>query len=222
MYEATIAALRDEHQRLAPHRVIDIGCGDGRITQASLTSSTLQLDLVEPSSELLGRALARLGTGLRVMPHGDPIQDLLPGLVSPSTGWDLAQSTFAIHTVPPRERAEVLRQLAGLISNLVLVEFDVGDVVDSGPDHAAYVAERYERGLAEYADDQLVVQGFLMPVLVGQFDPAQPRHTWEQPASAWVRDLEFAGFTNMESTVLHDYWWATAHLITATGNRPRS
>ena len=59
-------------------------------------------------------------------------------------------------------------------------------------------------------------------VLVGQFDPAQPRHTWEQPVSAWVRDLEFAGFTNMESTVLHDYWWATAHLITATGNRPRS
>ena len=50
---------------------------------------------------------------------------------------------------------------------MLLAEFDVPVAGDGGPAHLAYLAERYERGLAEY-EGSAVAQGFLMPVLVGQ------------------------------------------------------
>jgi hypothetical protein len=61
----------------------------------------------------------------------------------------------------------------------------------------------------------LVIQGFLMPVLTGQFDPARPRMTWEQPIERWIDDLGDAGFDRVTSEPVHDYWWARASLIHA-------
>jgi hypothetical protein len=54
-----------------------------------------------------------------------------------------------------------------------------------------------------------------MPVLAGQFDPARPRHTWEQPIAAWVADLEAAGFTDVRRRPVAGYWWAPAELVEA-------
>ena len=54
-----------------------------------------------------------------------------------------------------------------------------------------------------------------MPVLVGQFDPDRPRHTFEQPIAAWVTELEAAGFESVQTVPIHDYWWAPAVLIDA-------
>ena len=53
-----------------------------------------------------------------------------------------------------------------------------------------FLAETYERGLAEYDTDRdLVAQGFLMPVLTGQLMPGAVRSTWEQPADndGWTK-----------------------------------
>jgi hypothetical protein len=52
---------------------------------------------------------------------------------------------------------------------------------------------------------------------VGQFDPAQPRHTWEQPVEAWSSDLVAAGFHDVHHRRLRDYWWPSAHIIEASG-----
>ncbi|MEU4674200.1 hypothetical protein AB0F91_41125 [Amycolatopsis sp. NPDC023774] len=77
---------------------------------------------------------------------------------------------------------------------------------------------RYERGVAEYGDQaSLVAQGFLLPVLLGVAAGAE-RTNWEQPALAWVAQLELAGFTDVVVEPLSDYWWSPAVLITARGS----
>lgn len=131
--------------------------------------------------------------------------------------WDVAQSTFALHTLAPDDRHRVLAALAGRVQHLLVVEFDVPAFADRGPDHARYAAGRYVEGVAEYADDDLAVDGFLVPVLAGQFAPDRPRHTWEQPIEAWAVDLTAAGFRDVGATPLHRYWWAPAQLLAATG-----
>lgn len=66
--------------------------------------------------------------------------------------------------------------------------------VSTSPSNAAYAAERYSQGVSEDSDWPNVPSGFLMPVLVGQFDPERPRHTFEQPTRAWIDDLHAAGW----------------------------
>ncbi|MCP3989290.1 MAG: hypothetical protein GY724_09465 [Actinomycetia bacterium] len=62
-----------------------------------------------------------------------------------------------------------------------------------------------------------MIDGFLLPVLVGQFDPTQPRHTFEQPVDTWCQQLSDAGWSQITSRPVASYWWATAHLIEAVG-----
>ena len=133
------------------------------------------------------------------------------------TRWDLVQSTFALHTSPPGERVEILEQLAQRTRRLVITEFGIERFRDRSPEHATYAAERYERGLREYAHLPMVATGFLLPVLVGQFDPAVNRHTYEQPVSAWILDLRRAGFDRVTTTLVADFWWGPAVLIDAMG-----
>lgn len=222
LYREAAAALLELYARLQPRRALDIGCGDGRLTSALLGPGLDHLDLVEPSAQLLQAAVGRVagagtrtGPGPTVTPHQLTAQQFVEA--PPSGGWDVAQSTFALHALDPAARRSVLSTLATTVGRLVVVEFDVPGFDDRSPDHAAYAVERYAAGIAEYAGDELVVQGFLMPVLVGQFDPAQPRHTWEQPIEAWSSDLREAGFHDVRHRRLHDYWWAPAHLIEASG-----
>jgi predicted TPR repeat methyltransferase len=221
LYRRAHAVLAERHARLRPHAVLDIGCGDGRLTQAALRPGLDRIDLVEPSAELLATAEARLTGDAVVVPRPGTAQQLLGG----AERWDVTQSTFALHAVPPDERAPVLAGLAGRTSHLLLIEFDLPDLADRSADHARYAAERYVEGVAEYADAKghddadgdLVVDGFLVPVLAGQFAPDRPRHTWEQPIDAWAADLGAAGFTEVRHALLHDYWWAPAHLLEAEG-----
>ena len=58
LYRRTIAALGALHARLRPATVLDVGCGDGRVTAGVLGPWTRSVDLVEPSRELLARAAA--------------------------------------------------------------------------------------------------------------------------------------------------------------------
>jgi SAM-dependent methyltransferase len=216
LYREADVALREGHGRRQPRRALDVGCGDGRLTSALLGPRLEHLDLVEPSANLLDAAIARLtGAGAQVVPHRMTAEQFVDAATDGP--WDVAQSTFALHALAPDARRSVLTALAPAVRHLVVIEFDVPAFEDRSPAHAAYAVERYAAGIAEYAHDDLVVQGFLMPVLLGQFDPTQPRHTWEQPIDAWVSDLTAAGFHDVHHRHIHDYWWAPAHIIDASG-----
>ena len=96
----------------------------------------------------------------------------------------------------------------------MMVEFDVPDYDPAGEEHLHFLAETYERGLAEY-DRDLVAGGFLMPVLVGQLPPGADRVTYEQPARAWADQLARCGCTAIEHRELYPYWSSPAFVRSA-------
>jgi len=218
LYANTIDRVAGTHRRSQPEAVLDLGCGDGRVTAATLQASTTSIELVEPSAELLQIATGRLGTEAQprqLTVHQTDAQRFLAG-AGADRNWDLVQSTFAMHTLPHDERAVVLAAFAARTTQLVMVEFDVPSFTDRSIEHAEYAAERYEHGLDEYFHHPEVIRGFLMPVLVGQFDPSQPRHTFEQSNHEWMSDLKAAGFSEVRSELVANYWWGPAMLIHAT------
>lgn len=52
-------------------------------------------------------------------------------------------------------------------------------------------------------------------MMLGFFD-GNARTNHEQPIVAWAEDLRSAGFIVAEPRLLHDHWWAPAHLLDAT------
>lgn len=217
LYRRTTAALRAVHDEQRPAVVLDIGCGDGRVTLGSLAVAPAadRVVLVEPSAELLAAARAAFAAaGRQVEAHVVGIEE---HLATSTDGYDLVQSTYALHNLAAERRAPVLAELARRSARLVIAEFDVPIVVDRSHEHAAYAVAAYRRGIAEYVAHPHVVDGFLVPVLVAQFDPTRPRHTHEQPTIAWEAELAAAGFADVTSVPLFDYWWATARLMSGRG-----
>ena len=218
LYQRTIEQLSVVHEQVQPRTVLDIGCGDGRITAAALRAATRRVDLVEPSAPLLAFAVAAVERpGVDVLPHQLDATSFF-ARVDETMSWDLVQSTFALHATNPDERPALLQALAHRTARLIIVEFDIPAFADRSPTHFAYLADRYERGVGEYRDHPEVISGFLMPVLVGQLDPTAPRYTFEQPADAWARLVENAGFTTATQRVA-EYWWGDAVMISAQSRR---
>lgn len=218
LYATTIAALRTLHAGRRTRALVDIGCGDGRVTAGALTGSCRRVDLVEPSTALLDQAVARLaGRDVEVAAHASTLTGWLAGPAGDEGGHGDgdAQSTFALHAVEPAARAAALAGLRGRVAGLAVAEFDVPAFADRGPEHAAYAAEHYERGLGEYPEGSPVGPDFLLPVLTAQFAPDRPRVTWEQPIDRWVADLGATGWTVDDVVPLVDYWWAPARLVVA-------
>lgn len=214
LYTATIAHLARLHSQLTPASVADIGCGDGRVTAGALDSATTTVHLVEPSGDLLAQACGRSDWAkTKLVSHETTAAGFLAELGSDEQ-IDLVQSTFAMHTIPTAERPSLLAQLGKHTSHVVVVEFDVPAFTDHSEEHAAYTADRFQKGIAEYPDHPEVVDGFLMSVLVAQFDPAQRRHTFEGPAASWATSFEDAGF-DTTITPLFNYWWAPAFALEA-------
>jgi len=215
LYSRTVSSLEAIHRASRPTSVLDIGCGDGRITAAVLGLSTSQVDLLEPSTELLESAVELVARpGRSVAGHNSDIETFL-GRLAPSTSWDLVQSTFALHNLTPAARLAVFDQLAGRAKRLVIVEFDVPGFEDGSVEHARYAAERYAVGVEEYRNHPAVIDGFLMPVLVGQFDPNRHRSTFETAIEAWTAQLEESGWRVTNETRVADYWWAPAVCLEA-------
>ncbi len=212
LYRALSAALAARYDDAKPEALLDLGCGDGLAVVPALARAThvpSRIDLVEPSAALLDGVRERVPSAQCWQATAQEF------LARDDLGWDFTQSTFALQSIEPQQRAEVLRALQLRTGALVLAEFDIPEYVEGSPEHLRSLAERYERGVAEYGEDaSLVAQGFLLPVLLGIVD-GHERTNWEHPAAGWVEQLETAGFTDVGVEPLADYWWSPAVLITA-------
>jgi hypothetical protein len=63
--------------------------------------------------------------------------------------------------------------------------------------------------------EERVKQGFLMPMLFGQFQSDAKRSTWEQSIRQWSAEIEAGGFRVVQSKLVYPYWWADAYLLIA-------
>jgi ubiquinone/menaquinone biosynthesis C-methylase UbiE len=212
LYRRLSDELAARYDAAKPESLLDLGCGDGLAVVPALERAAhtpARIDLVEPSGALLDAVRERV-------PEAQCWQATAQEfLARDDLGWDFAQSTFALQSIEPEQRAEVLRTLQPRTGTLVLAEFDVPEYAEGSPEHLRSLAARYERGIAEYgADASLVAQGFLLPVLLGIVS-GQQRTNWEHPAAVWAEQLKTAGFTEVGVEPLAGYWWSPAVLITA-------
>ena len=202
------------------------------------------LTLVEPSAAMLApalEALAALGmtaaassssssSSSSLATHNCTLQQFAAERdAAPQSGprFDLVQATFALHNLPPADRDKALRWLCQNCQRLLLVEFDPNPLLTDRTDaqlvsseRAGVALESFTRGVAEYMqlgeDGLRVIDGFLVPILLGYFDPTAASATFEQPISSWEEDLRKAGFEGVRKTKLFDYWSADAYVVEAT------
>ena len=233
LYAAVVDALARAYRQHGVRDLLEVGCGDGTALVPALLAApgtVPEVDLVEPSAALLAGAQRRLsaaGPPAAVRTWPETAQHFTTHHLQ-GRSWTLTQSTFALQSLPVAERGAVLEALRPHTAHLLVVKFYVPDVVHGSGEHLRSLLARYERGLAEYAEDgvatattDLVAQGFLMPVLTGQLLPAAPgavRTNWEQPARAWREQVRAAGYRDVRTEALHDYWSSPAFLLTARGD----
>lgn len=217
---AALASLYREHHAMS---LLDIGCGDGLALLSALEqggADIVRLDVIEPSNALRSAALRTLsahpGDAWDVHAWSMDLQTFVERL-PPGAHWSLAQATFALQAIAPDERVASLAKLRDRVDRLAIVEFDVPDLDPGSEAYLLSLAHRYERALSEYdADRELVAQGFLMPMLLGQLDASRPAHNWEHPFEQWVGQLKQAGFAQVEVRDVDDYFWAPARLLVAS------
>ncbi|WP_190813451.1 methyltransferase domain-containing protein [Saccharopolyspora pogona] len=214
LYEATSTALRKLYRHQRPQRLLDIGAGDGLALLPALTEHKPVVGVVEPSSALLAETTAGL-TRRGITHHSwqDTAQDFT---ATHTQRWDLIQSTFALQSLPTGDKTRVLRWIAAHTGRFALVEFD--DVEVASVWEPAWFRDclaRVERGLREYdADRDLVGAGFILPVILGKFGTTAPTN-YELAVDGWVALLREAGFAEITTRRLADYWWRPAYLLEA-------
>ncbi len=216
LYAATIGALRS-HWSEVGGALLDIGCGDGRVV-AAMVGPGDEVELCEPAGAMRAAARAAVEvTGASVT------REIATPIERDVETWEPArrvartQATFALHNLDPATRVRCLTHLAEHVDRLALVEFDIPAFADRSVDHAEYCARTYRRGVEQHADPS-VIDGFLVPVLLGQFLPGRVRHTHEQPVAAWAAELEEAGFGDVRVEPVHDgFWWGPAALVSGSG-----
>ena len=204
LYTAINRTLRDLYREYSQVTVLDVGTGDGLALLPALTDTVTRLDILEPSEAMLARTAAALA--LRKTPYSAHHATVQQFIATHDGQWDLIEATWSLQSVPPDERPAVFRWAREHSRRLLIAEFDVPAF--SGlcePERVEYILGRYEHGLAEYEDD-LVAQGFLMPVLFGYFDRTAARTNWEGPIQGWADDLRAAGFTTVQTRLLSPYW----------------
>jgi SAM-dependent methyltransferase len=221
LYRRTSATLASAY--LPGMSVLDIGCGNGRALvpalQAAGTNLPAAVDLVEPGADLLQHCVAAITAAalpIQVTGWQLGLTDFLP-TAPVNQRWHLAQSTFGLQSVEPAERARALAALASRVDRLIVIDVDVSDHRPGSRKQLRDLAARYEQVLAEYDEDRdLVAQGFLMPVLLGQLSAA-PRTNWEQPVADWVDQVTAAGFSDVQTQPVADYWAGPAFVLVANG-----
>lgn len=223
LYRRTSAVLAAAYPGVTS--LLDIGCGNGLALVPALQlagpAAPTQVELVEPGADLLAHCVGAIGASgqpVQITGHQVGLTDFLEA-APPARRWQLAQSTFALQSIEPGERLVALTRLARRVDRIVVVDFDVPDEKPGSRQQIQGLAARYERGLAEYDETrELVAQGFLMPVLLGQLSGQATRTNWEQPAEKWRAEFAAAGFRHIQIQPLADYFSAPAFLLTATGS----
>jgi SAM-dependent methyltransferase len=224
LYARLSEALGQRYRQHETLRLLDIGVGDGLALPDAVDDRLAHVDLVEPSAPMLAKvatALARRG-----VPHTAHQTTLEAFARSPHAArarWDVVQATFSLHCIEPGRRAACLAWLRRRCDELLIAEFDVLRFDEPrGPARAAFLLERYERGVVEYtADRTLVAQGFLVPILIGTFT-GDANQTFEQPMAAWAQACRDAGFADVHTRPLCRYWWSDAHLLIARRGASRA
>jgi SAM-dependent methyltransferase len=222
LYLRTSATLASAY--LPGMAVLDIGCGNGRALVPALQAAGVNLpaavDLVEPGADLLRHCVEAITTAalpIRTVGWQVGLTDFLRA-APPTQRWHLAQSTFALQSIEPTERAAALTALAPRVDRLIVVDFDMPDHRVGSRSRLRSLAVRYEQGLAEYDEDRdLVAQGFLMPVLAGQLSADTPRTNWEHPVDEWIDQVSAAGFSDVQTQRVADYWSGPAFVLVAKG-----
>jgi Methyltransferase domain len=215
LYTGVSAALRAVYETYAGLSLLDIGVGDGLALLPALNDRVKSVTLIEPSAALLAvasKALAARGI------DADAVNSTLQDFAESEKGrWDVAQGTFSLQSLTPADRLPMLRWLRENSDRLLIAEFDPPNFAAMySPDRVHYMADRYDKGLVEYAGDNgLVAQGFLMPIMISGFDQGVARTNYEQPIDDWVTQLREAGFTSVEKRLIFNYWWADAYVIDA-------
>lgn len=219
LYQNTSAALRRVYEQYDSLSLLDIGVGDGLALLPALTPNVRRLDVLEPSSTMLSQTSAALHA--RGVAHRAINATVQQWMADEQGKWDVIQSTYALQSIHPDERTLILEWFRQHAGRVLIAEFDAPHFQQpceglTALDRVRYFVERYQRGLAEYQDDGgLVAQGFLMPVFFGGFDPGAARVNWEMHIEDWVRLLREAGFNDVRTEPISDYWWATAYLVDA-------
>jgi hypothetical protein len=215
LYRQTSQILAAAYAEYPAASVLDIGVGDGLALLPALNGRVGHVIAVEPSRQMLERAAEGLSKRqVRFEAVAMTIQEYMERTLA--LDCDVAQATFSLQNLPRAERMRVWPWLRAHARRVLVVEFDVPDFAHPySASRVAHVVERYRRGVAEHASDPLVVQGFLMPVMFGYFDPTAARTNYEQPRSDWIDELRAGGFTSIRSEPLDEYWWAPAVLFDA-------
>lgn len=218
LYEAVSGALREVYRRERPGSVLDVGAGDGLALLPALGAQRCRVGVVEPSAALLAETVAGLE---RLGVVHESWQVTAQDFVAAHAGrWDVVQSSFALQSLCEADKREVLSWMCGHASRLVLVEFDVPEVVDVwDPVWFFDCVARVERGLREYgADRDLVGVGFVLPVVLGKFSATSPPANHEVSIVRWRELLGEAGFGGIRVRRVADCWWRPAYVVEAIGS----
>lgn len=221
LYDATSAALAQLYGTCEVNSLLDIGCGDGMALIPALARTQHLppcLDVVEPSEALLASAMEHLRSERRFrldqLHAWSQTAQAFAAALQPDQRWDLAQSTFAVQSLPPAERRATWQRLRPHVRRLALVEFDVPALEPGSDAHYASLAQRYRLALEGYGDDaELIAGGFLAPMLLGQLRPDARPTNWEQPIAQWVEELRESGYALEFQRKLYDYSWSPAVLM---------
>ena len=191
------------------HLEIGAGAGDSlipalKLSQQSSANKTIvkSVCIVEPSP-MFTQCLTKLDSfELETISHNKTIQEFQTTRNDQDSRFDVAQACFCLHNLSPTQRAPILASLAQRdCRKLVVFEANV-PIEDSeimSRKHVEYVFEAYARGCQDMKDSLPVAfSGFLMPIMFKNFRADATDRIYEQSASAWRKELENAGFDEIE------------------------